>query len=257
MTPRIFWQLMLKDLLQFKRVYISKLIDTTILFFTVVIVFGYFMTDVGVVSSYGVFIMIGAITSFALFDTVSHVGELIFDIEGDRKISYSLAMPIPYWVVFGQFAVKWALNNFLLGLPLFFIGKLLMWTKFDLTQINYGKFILIYTTNCLFFGFFSLWLTGVITNLKNLSSLYLRFINPIFMFGGYFYTWKSTLAISPTLGYFLLINPMMYTMEGIRAACLGQGEYISYWYCVGALWIYILLCALHSMRRLKRRLDCV
>ena len=215
------------------------------------------MPQLGIPSTYGAFILIGAITSFGLFDTVGQVGEMIFDMEGDRTITFTLSMPVPYWVVFGQIAIKWTINNLLLCTPLFFVGKILLWDQFDLTKIHYGKLILIFITTSLFFGFFSLWLTGVIQKIKNLASLFLRFINPIFMFGGYFFTWESSFALSPYIAYALLINPMIYAMEGMRAACLGQEGYLPFWYSLLALWIFNIVLGFHAMNRLKKRLDCI
>ncbi len=257
MIWQLFSQLMRKDLLQFRRAYRGKFLDTCFLFFTNVMVFGYFMPQLGVSSSYGAFILIGAIASFGLFDTVSQVAELIFDIEGDKTINFTLSMPVPCWVVFGQIAMKWALNNLLLCIPLFLVGKLLLWNHFDLSKISLFKLILMYPTICLFFGAFSLWLTGTIHNLKSISSLFLRFINPLFMFGGYFFSWEASFALSPIIGYLILINPMIYVMEGMRSAALGQAGFLPFWNCFFALWGFILVLGTHAISSLKKRLDCV
>jgi len=246
-----------KDLRQFRRLYPSKSFDTCFLFFTNIIVFGYFMPELGVPASYGPFILIGAIASFGLFDIIPQVGELIFDIEGDKKITFTLAMPIPYWIVFGQLAIKWALNTFLLCIPLFLVGKLILWKEFDLTKINYFQLILMYPTVCLFFGFFSLWLTAVLKKIHNLSSLFLRVINPIFMFGGYFFSWHASFELSPIIAYVILINPLIYVMEGMRAATLGQMGYLPFWNCFFALWGFILILGTYAIFGLRKRLDCV
>ncbi len=257
MSWSLFLQLMRKDLLQFRRVYAGKFFDTCFLFFTNVIVFAYFLPQFIAFSDYGPFILIGAIASFGLFDIIAQVSELIFDVEGDRAINFTLAMPAPSWVVFGQIALKWAANNFLLCIPLFLVGKLILWAQFDLWKINIPKLLLIYVTSCLFFGFFSLWLTSILRKVKSLSSLFLRFINPLFMFGGFFFTWQSTFELSPILGYVILINPMIYVMEGMRAAALGQEGYLPFWICVIVLWGFILTLGACALNILKKRLDCV
>lgn len=257
MTIGLFWQLMRKDLRAFHHAYTGKFFDTCFLFFTNVVVFSYFMPSLGVPSTYGPFIMIGAIASFGLFDIVSQVGEVIFDIEGDRTITFKLCMPIPYWAVFAQFGAKWALNTFLLCVPLFAVGKLILWDQFSLSQIDYGRLLLIYPTTCIFFGFFSLWLTGVIKKITNLSSLFLRVINPLFMFGGYFFTWQASFDLSPWIGYLILINPMIYVMEGVRAATLGQEGFLPFWNCFLALWGFIIVLGIQGIFSLKKRLNCV
>lgn len=257
MIWNIFLQLMRKDLAQFRRVYPGKLFDTAFLFFTNIIVFAYFMPKIGLPTTYGSFILIGAIASFGLFDTVGQVGEVIFDIEGDQTIAFTLSLPVPAFVVFTQLAMKWALNNILLCTPLFLVGKLILWDGFLLSNINVWQLLLIFPTTCLFFGVFSLWLIGVIKKIQSISSLFLRFINPIFMFGGYFFTWQASYELSPYIAYAICIDPMIYAMEGMRAACLGQQGYLPFWTCFFALWGFIIVLGTHAIFRLRKRLDCV
>lgn len=257
MKRTILAQLMRKDLLQFLRIYPGKFFDTCFLFFTNAIVFAYFLPQSGLADTYGPFIVIGAIASFGLFEIIGQIAELIVDLEGDRTINFTLSMPIPPWLVFLQLVFKWALTTLLLCTPLFFVGKLLLWNRFSFSQINYVQLILIYPTLCLFFGFFSLWLTSIIQRVLNLSSLFLRFINPLFMFGCYFYSWESVFSLSPIIGYVSLINPMIYVMEGVRAATLGQEGYLPFWLSFFVLWGFNLALGGFAIVRLKKRLDCV
>ena len=257
MISSIFLQFMRKDLIGFRRIYWGKFFDTCVLFFTNVVVFGYFMPKLGVEASYGSFILIGAIASFGLFGIIAQVAELSVDIEGDRTINFSLSMPVPSRVVSLQLAIKWALNTFLLCAPLFLVGKLILWDQFDLEKIQVGKILLMFPTVCLFFGIFSLWLTGVIKKVKSLSSLFMRFINPIFMFGGYFFTWQASYELNPLIAYAILINPMIYVMEGMRSAALGPEGYLPFWNCFAALWGFNFLLGWIGISQLKKRLDCV
>jgi len=248
---------MCKDLLQFLRIYPGKFFDTCFLFFTNAIVFTYFLPQSGLSEDYGPFIVIDANASFGLFEIVGQVAELIVDLDGDRTINFTLSMPIPPWLVFVQLALKWALTTILLCTPLFFVGKLLVWNRFSLSQINYFQLLLIYPTLCLFFGLFSLWLTSIIQKVINISSLFLRFINSLFMFGAYFYSWESIYSLSPTLGYISLLNPMVYVMEGVRAAARGQEGYLPFWISFFVLWGFNLSMGATAVSRLKKRLDCV
>lgn len=257
MTGKLIWQLLRKDLKQYQRLYPGKFFDTCFLLLTNVLVFGYFMPMLGLPGSYGTFILIGAIASFGLFDIVSQVGEFIFDIEGDKKITFTLALPIPFWAVFIQLVLKWSLYILTLCTPLFLIGKLFLWDRFSLAEINYLKLLLIFPTSSLFFGFFSLWITSMLKRINSIGSLFMRVINPLFMFGGYFFTWESSFELSKTIGYVLLFNPMIYVMEGMRAACLGQQGYLPFWACFCALWIFNLFLGTWAIGKLKKRLDCV
>lgn len=254
---RIFWQLLRRDLLVFRSEYGVKLFDTCILFATNVIVFSYFMGGEGLGPDYGSFFVIGAIASFGLIEIVGKVSVLIADIDGPRTIAHTLIMPIRSFWVFAYIGLFWALTSILLSAPLFLLGKLLLFDRFDLSQMNYLKLIPMYITVSLFFGFFALWLTSLIRGMEAINALWLRIIAPIWMFGAYFYSWHSVFETSALIGYLSLLNPMVYVMEGTRAAALGQEGYLPYWASFGALWVFILACWGHAVVRLRRRLDCL
>ncbi len=249
-------QLLKRDLLLFFRSFSGNFFDTLCLFFTNVIVFSYFMLGEGLKESYGSFLLIGAIASFGLFDIIGKVSVLLLDIHGDKNISYILTLPIKSTNVFLVMGISWALASALLTLPLFFVGKILLFHRFDLHAISYIKLIPMYITINIFFGFFSLWLSGMIKGLQNLGSIFMRFINPLFMFGGYFYSWETLYKFSPALAYLNLINPMLYVMEGMRSAALG-GDYLPFFACILTLWGFNILLAWHGCKRLKVILDCI
>lgn len=256
-TLGVFLSLLRRDLLIFRREVFNKFIDTFFLLATNIVIFAYFMPKMGVGKDYGSFLLIGAIASYGFFDVVGRVTNMIGDISGDRQISYTLILPLSSNAVFCYIATYWALNSALLTLMLFPIGKLILLDKFDLSLISWPRLFLIYITIHLFFGFFSLWLVAVIKQLAAISRIWLRVINPIFMFGGYFYTWNSVYQVSPVIGYISLINPMVYVMEGMRAAALGQQGFLPFWASFSALWFFIIVCGLDAIRKLKKRLDCV
>ncbi|WP_420421972.1 hypothetical protein [Simkania sp.] len=250
-------QLLKKDMLAFKREYPTKLFDTFCLFFTIVIVFCYFMPQEGVHEGYASFFLIGAIASFGFVEIVGKVGALMADLQGDCAISHTLIMPIRSEMVFIYIGLQWAITSALLSIFLFPLGKLLLFKGFDLSLISYPRLIFMFVTINLFFGYFALWLTSVIKDVSGLTSLWLRYINPIWMFGAYFYSWEAAYALSPVIGAVSLINPMVYVMEGMRAAALGQAGYLPYWLCQVMLWGFIIACTWHAIRRMKKRLDCV
>lgn len=253
----VLLQLFKRDFLAFRREFGTRFFDTCCLFFTNVIVFSYFMPDAGLSESYGPFLLIGAISSFGFFDVVGKVSTLISDMEGERTISYTLTLPVHAGTVFSYMGVFWGLSSALLSVLLFPLGKILLYTRFDLAAISYVRLIPMFITINLFFGFFSLWLASMIRGMGGIAGIFMRVINPLFMFGAYFYPWTSSLKLSPLIGYLSLLNPMVYVMEGMRAAALGQAGYLPYWICFIVLWGFIFACGFHATYRLKRRLDCV
>lgn len=254
---KCFVQLVRREATVFIKDFLGKFIDAAILLVTTVIIFSYFMPEFGLDKAYGSFILIGAVASFGFFENVSRVITIVADISGDKTISYMLTLPVPSWMVFCSLAVGWACCSSLLTLLLFPLGKLILMSGFDIGKALSFSFALMFITANLFFGFFSLWLAGCIKNMRRISSLWVRVVTPIYMFGGYFYSWESAFGISTVLGWVSLINPMVYVMEGMRGIFLGQEGFISLWICIGVLWAFIVFCAWDGTRRLRKRLDCV
>ncbi|MCI5052638.1 MAG: hypothetical protein MRY21_05840 [Simkaniaceae bacterium] len=253
----IFWQMLRRDMTIFFRDYIATLIDGLMMFITNLVVFAYFMPYMGMSDSYGLFIFVGALAIFGFFDTVGKVAEIIMDIEGSSFISYSLILPIHSTWVFIKIAVGWALRSMCMIAPMFLFGKLILWNRFDMMQVDYPKLILIFISLNLFYGFFSLWMTGMFNKISSVNHLWMRVINPMFMFGGYFFTWYSVFHAKPLIAKLILLNPVIYASEGMRAAIIGQSGFLPYWICIAALWGFTFAFGAHAIHRLKRHLDCV
>ncbi|HZW61033.1 MAG TPA: hypothetical protein VFF04_02310 [Candidatus Babeliales bacterium] len=252
----ILTQLIAKDLTIFYRGLKDKLIDLVIMLTLNVLIFGYFMP--GVADNFGTFILVGAIASFGFFEVVGKVGMLIADIDGDRTINYKLILPINTNWVFCAQALSWALESALVNIILFPIGKLLLYSRFDMSKISVLKLIPIIFAANLFFGFFALWTTSMLKGgVNSLSHLWIRFISPIYFFGCYFYPWKAAFALSPIIGYLTLLNPFAHVMEGSRNAVLGAEGFLPFYLTLPALLIFVLLFGAHAIKRLKVKLDCI
>ncbi len=253
----VFCHLIRRDLIAFKRVFLTKFFDTFLLFFTNVMAFGYLLQQEGAHAGYAAFFVVGAIASFGFVEIVGKVGIQLADMGGDQTIFHTLAMPIRSNMVFYYMGTSWAITSMLLSVLFFPIGKLLVFTEWDITMISWWRLVIMFVTANLFFGFFALWLTSVIKNMTGLNSLWFRYIAPMWMFGGYVYSWQSAYTLNHMVGYISLINPMIYVMEGMRAAALGQAGYLPYWVSVTMLWVFIIACTKHATGRLRKKLDCI
>ena len=137
------------------------------------------------------------------------------------------------------------------------IGKLLLWNKFNLTNFCFFKFILISIITSIFYGFFSLWLSSFVKDLENSGWMWARVINPIYMFCGYFSTWQSIYQTNNIIGYLHFLNPLLYAIEGTRAAFLGQNGYLNFWICLLMLMFFIFIFGYLGIKKFKKRVDFV
>ena len=251
-----FYGIVSKEIYLFFKEFWGRFLDLIVCMTTWIVVFGYLMSKSGLNSSYGTFILVGAIASFGLFETISRAIILAQDIS-DKKITNFLVLPISSKYVFVAIAVSWGFATAFLSILLLPCGKLVLWNSFDLSQISWFKFTLIFVINNLFYGFFSIWVASLVTSLRNSSWLWARVINPIFMFCGYFYTWKSAYETSHIIGYLHFLNPLLYVLEGTKAAVLGQAGFLPYWNCVIIVLAATTLFAVDGIKRIKKRIDYV
>jgi len=253
---KCFLELIKREMYLFFKTFFSKFIDISVILCTSIVVFAFFMSKEGLKESYGPFILVGSIASFGLFETIWRSTVLAQDVT-DKKITNFLMLPISSSYVFVAIAVSWAISTAILSLCLFPIGKLILWDRFTLSNFSIFKFILIFITGNLFYGFFALWVASLVTNLRNTSWVWARLINPLFMFCGYFYTWRSAYELSHIIGYLHFLNPLIFILEGTKAAILGQKGFLPFWICFFVLLIFISFFTFDSIRRFKKRLDCI
>lgn len=251
------YHLICRDLRVFKKEFWGKMINTALLMFTTICIFGYFLPSYGLEAGYGSFLLIGVIAGFGFFEVIGKVSVMLSDIEGDKSILYLLSLPVPSWMIFSYFALSWGLLSSLLSLCMFPIGKALLFNEFSITKFNFFQLPLIFIMSNLFFGFFALWLSAILKNMSSLTHLFVRVINPMYSFGGWWYSYAAIYKLYPTLASLHLINPLLYVMEGMRAATLGQEGYLPFWVSLSALAAFTLFFAWDAIRRLQRRLDCV
>jgi ABC-2 type transport system permease protein len=256
-TIRLFFQLLWKEVLVSLEDSKKKWIQASLSILTMFVIFDYIMPNMGLDKNYALFFVIGLVASFGLYEMVGKIAALITDLNGDRAFSYLLTLPLHPIFSISSFVLGWSLFGIFMTLLLFPIAKLLLFSRWDLSQISLLKFLGMNVTINVFFGYFSLWLASLIKDVKNTAWLWVMIINPLYTLGGYYSPWRVTKNFSSLLAFAELFNPITYVMEGIRATLLEPNEFLSFWVCLAALWIFIPLFCWDSYRRLKKRLDFV
>ncbi len=244
----VFKQLLATDFSIFRETFKDKIIDLSIWVAITAAIMGYVMPAFGLSADYGSFQLAGLIASAGLFELFSSVMKMVSDFEGDRVIDYHLTLPIPSRLVLCKIMTYYALNAIILSLCVLPMGKLVLWSQFDLTKIAPIKLLIITVTTGIFYGAFTLWLAGMLENMSRIGSLWMRFIFPLWFLGGFQFSWMVLHKLFPMLAYINLVNPMMYVMEGTRAAVLGQEGYLPFWISVLALVCFSLICGSFALR---------
>jgi ABC-2 type transport system permease protein len=251
------WYLLASDFKIYKRTIGDKIINFTIWLVTIVGTTVYLLPAFGLKASYSSFFAASLVGTAGLFEVFPSVSRLIHDFEGNNIIANYLILPIPSWLVFIRSILFYAANAASLSIWVIPLTKLLLWQRFDLSHISIGKFLLIFCLGNLFYGSFVIWIASRVMGIEKIGTVYMRFVFPMWFLGGFQFSWLVLYNFSPAFAYLDLLNPMMYIMEGMRAAVLGQEGSLNFWLCAFMLTFFIALFGAHGILRLKKRLDFI
>lgn len=253
----VLGQMLYADLLTFKPMMKGKLIDLFIYISITVVVMGYLLTSFGVRPDFGIFTAATLVGSVAMFEIYPRAAAIVMDLNSNKVITYDLILPLPSWLAITRMAITTAMQSLFMSIFALPIGFLFVYNQFDPSHFSVLWVIALLVMSNLFFGFFSLFLSSFVQNIQQLGSCWMRIIFPLWTLGGFQFTWAVLFAKSKALGYIALLNPCLYAQEGMRGAILGQGENLPCWICFVALVGFTALCALISVKRMMKRLDCV
>ncbi|MBM3894592.1 hypothetical protein FJ366_03295 [Candidatus Dependentiae bacterium] len=249
--------LLYADFLTFKHLFKDKIVDFFIYASLTTVVMSHFVQGVGISANFGLFTAATGVAVSGMFEIFPRVMTLLSDLEGNKVISYDTTLPIPTWMSLTRIGLSDGLRNLLVGSLSLPFGLLFVWNEFNIANFNPTWFIVLLILNSLFFGFFGMFLASFVKNMSKVGSMWMRVIFPLWTLGGFQFTWLSLYLKSPFFSYLALLNPFLYTMEGMRAAILGQPGSLPLWVCATALASFTILCGWLAVQNIMKRLDCV
>jgi len=253
----VMWQLIQTDLKIYRKSIVSQMINMACWVTTIILTAAYVLPQLGMQAGYGAFIAVSSIATLALFDSFGNIAMFLADLEGNRTITFPLTLPLPTWMVFIGHGFFVTIKITVLTLMVLPIAKLLLWNNLDLSHMSIWKTILMTFSIQLFSGFYCLFMISIVTSMQHVMKVWMRFIFPLWFFGGSQFSWMTLNKFLPSLSYAALANPFLYGMEGIHSAVLGQEGYLPFWGCIAALWLVSGLFGLIAVKKLKKRLDFV
>ncbi len=245
------------DLAQFKTVFWGKLIDRFIWVSTYIALMAYIMPSFGLSRDFGPFLLGGLVCSIGLLETYSSSAALVADLEGDRTITYFLTLPIPSWLVFVRLICYYAFHYAVLAILIIPVGNCMLPEPIRFVNVSWPRLAFIFILINLFHGSLVVWMASMIKNMATLGKMWSRVLHPAWFLGGFQFSWQVLHALWPKVAYVMLLNPVFYSMEGMRAALLGQEGFLPYWVCCVALSISIVLFSWLAIKRFRKRLDFV
>lgn len=253
-TAWLLW----RDAFTLRKNIINSFIDSIIMPIAFIIIGGYIFPHMGLSNDYGAFMVVGS-TVMMIQNSCMWISAMpmVADIASERSISYELVLPLPSWLLMVKTALGFALSSLVCTLLTIPIGKLLLLDRFNLSNASWLKFLLIYPSAGIMFGFFAVFLIFMTGNPYSFGRFWARVGILITFFSGLQFSWQTLYSIMPAAAYINLASPLLYAFEGMRAAVLGQEGNINFWVCLGMVWLWIGIFGVLAHSYMKKRLDCV
>jgi len=235
----------------------DKVLNLYIWVFCSLVVMGYVMQAFGLASSYGCFQLATIMGTVGLFEIYGNSFRCMIDFEGDRHINYYLTLPVRPWVVIASMITSYVAMGVVLSCFVLPFGKLILFNSFNLADVSWLKFAIIVLLSNIFYGVFTIAVTAHVGVLSKMENVWTRFIFPLWFMGGFQFSWESIYNLSRPLSYVLLGNPILYIMEGTRAALLGQEGCLPWEVCCVVLCGFTVVAWFYAYYKMKRLLDFV
>ena len=258
MYANVIWQLIIADLMAYSsKRYLNELLDSFFWALTTLLVSAKLLTAMGIGLGFGIFIAAGIPISRCLFQIYPRATHLIIDLMSNKAITYDLTLPIPTWLSFSRIIISSFIRNLLLSIPALPFCLLFIPDEFNASTFCLAKFSLILILTALCCGALGLVIASIVQSADELSSVWNRFLSPMWLLGGFQFPYATLSAKIPWLGYLSLANPITYAMEGARVTVLGQNGFLPFWHCVGALALFSIIFSYLGIKKMLHRLDCV
>jgi ABC-2 type transport system permease protein len=252
-----FGALLLRDLVVVRKTWREVLPRTLIQPFLLVFVFAYVFPKIGQgiggaagAADFSTLLVAGVVGLAIMFQGIQSVAiPMVQEFGYTREIEDRVQAPLPVSMVAVEKAVAGALNGFFAALLVFPIAAIVPATPVNL-DINWLELLTIVPIACYMCG--ALGLTfGTRFEPRTVPMLFGIFVLPITFLGAVYYSWE-TLEPVRWLQIVVLVNPLVYMCEGLRAA-LTTADHMSLWAVYPALLAFSALFTWLGINGFKKR----
>ncbi len=233
----------------------GRLIDGCIIVFLQTLAIGQFLPLLGMPISMIAPLYIGTTTQVIFSTSFAVAFRYVYDIEKVRFFRYQMSLPLPKTLLFAEYIFTFMLEIFSILIPVFCIGTLLLGTSFPLDQMRIIPSIGMFVLMVFFYSLIFIYFAFSLNYFWFLDNVWVRRLGPMFLLGCTFFTWKQAYAFSPFFAKLFLLCPVTYVHEGMRAAMLGQSNYLPLWICVTVILSCSAALIVLLQRAIRRRLD--
>ena len=224
------------------------------------IVFGYLLPKMGFVgrgtgpvsADYKTALLPGILAlSITLSSIQSVTLPLVQDFGWTREIEDRLLAPVDTWLVAIEKIIMGVMQGVAAALFVLPAIWLIMGDVQGVTLANIGPALLVIILGAAAFSSLGLWL-GTAISATQVGLMFSVIIAPMIMFGCTYYPWRG-LDVVPAIKYAVLLNPLVYVSEGMRAVLTPTVPHMPLAAALLALVLYITVFLVAGLRTFHRR----
>jgi len=253
MKTRIFGSLLLRDAVVAKRDIVGIMIRTMLQPLLFTFVFGHLLTRTGVIPRAYTTMIIPGIAGLSL--TMASIWAvampLIADFGFTKEIEDRLLAPVPMEVIALEKLIAGILQGALTACVVLPLARLIMGPIPGLSLRNLPLLALMVILSGAVFSAFGLFL-GTAMQPQHISLMMQVIFAPMIMFGCTYYPWVGLERV-PLMKYIVLINPLVYVSEGMRAALTPSIPHMPLGVLLAALVAVCVLFLWLGLRAFRRR----
>jgi ABC-2 type transport system permease protein len=249
----VFAALLRRDMRVARRELPFFLLRTTMQPLMFVIVFGYLMPKMGFVGrDYTTALLPGVLAISLAFSSIQSVAlPMVQDFGWTKEIEDRLLAPVPIWLVPAEKIVAGVVQGMVSALFVLPVARLIMGPIPNLTFGHFGDVLLITVLGAAAFSAAGLYL-GTAIQPQQIGLMFGVIVAPMIFFGCAYYPWQGLSAV-PVMKYAVLINPLVYVAEGMRAALTPAAPHMSLGVVIAALIVITAIFWTLGMRSFMRR----
>ena len=252
-ASRVFVALMRRDVRVARRELPFFLLRTVMQPLLFIVVFGYLLPKMGFLrAGYTTSLLPGVLAVSLTLSAVQSVAlPLVQDFGWTREIEDRLLAPIPVELIAVEKIVMGVLQGVIAALVVFPVARLIMGPIPGLTFEHLGALVAVTLVGAATFSALGL-LMGTTISPQQIGLMFSIIIAPMIFFGCAYYPWRG-LDVIPWLKYLVLLNPLVYVAEGMRAALTPEVRPMPLWVALGALLVMLAAFSALGLRSFCRR----
>jgi ABC-2 type transport system permease protein len=249
----IFAALLRRDMRVARRELPFFLLRTTMQPLMFVIVFGYLMPKMGFLGrGYTTALLPGVLAISLAFSSIQSVAlPMMQDFGWTKEIEDRLLAPVPIRLVAAEKIVAGVLQGIVSALFVLPVARLIMGPIPNLSFGHFGDVLLITVLGAAAFSAAGLYL-GTAIQPQQIGLMFGVIVAPMIFFGCAYYPWQGLSAV-PVMKYAVLINPLVYVAEGMRASLTPSAPHMSLGIVILALILVTAVFWTLGMRSFMKR----